>query len=65
MKTRDFERLLTNAGFVLVRVNGHRIWSNGQRHVAVTKDRTIHRGIARRILKEIGYSEKVPELNFG
>lgn len=65
MKTVDFERLLSSSGFVLVKSSKHKIWSNGTKTVAVPHDKQINRMIARRILKEIGYQQRVSELNFG
>lgn len=65
MKTKDFERLLVDVGFTLVRLSAHRVWSNGPQRVAVPQGRTINRMIARRLLKEIAYQGRVDELNYG
>lgn len=65
MKLNDFERLLSNFGFCLVRNSKHSIWSNGITQVAIPKGKVINRMVARRVLKEIGYKERVQELNFG
>ena len=64
MKTLDFERILKSMGFELTRVSKHRIWSNGTKNIAVPHDKKINRMIARRTLKEIGYKEPVPEVNY-
>ena len=53
MKRRDFERLLLDHGFQLIRESSHRVWSNGQRHVAVPHGKEINKMVARRLLKEI------------
>lgn len=65
MKTNDFERILNKSGFALVRNSKHRIFSNGLKSVAVPQGKVINRMVARRILKEINYQERVEELNFG
>jgi predicted RNA binding protein YcfA (HicA-like mRNA interferase family) len=65
MKTREFERILAEQGFILKRIASHRVWTNGTQHVAVPLGKQINRMIARRLLKEIGYKGVVPELNFG
>lgn len=64
MKSADFERILSSAGFALLRVGKHRVWGRGTQRVAVpTKE--INVMIARRELKKIGYSGRVEALNFG
>jgi hypothetical protein len=65
MRTSDFERILTNMGFCLVRGGKHKVWSNGILHVAVPWGRTINRMLARRELKKINYTGSVPEINYG
>ena len=65
MKTKKFEYILASLGFALVRMSNHRIWSNGVKQLAVPHDREIGRNIARKILKDIGYNQRVSELNFG
>jgi predicted RNA binding protein YcfA (HicA-like mRNA interferase family) len=64
MKTSEFERILSSAGFVLSRITKHRIWARGTQRVAVPHHE-INRMVARRVLKEIGYSGRVEQLNFG
>jgi len=53
MKTRDLEKLLTDAGFVLIRLSAHRVWSNGVTTVAVPHARDVNKMMTRRILKEM------------
>lgn len=65
MKLVDFERLLKDSGYVLISNSKHRKWSNGVNAIVVPQGRIINRMIARRLLKEIGYAQRVPELNFG
>jgi predicted RNA binding protein YcfA (HicA-like mRNA interferase family) len=65
MKTSDFERILSSLGFTLARTNSHRVWVKDAHRVAVPPHKTINKMIARRLLKEIGYTGKVPELNYG
>jgi predicted RNA binding protein YcfA (HicA-like mRNA interferase family) len=65
MKTREFERILESVGFWLARSNGHNVWSNGVRRVAVPHGKHINRMVARRLLKEIEYTGRVDELNYG
>lgn len=65
MKTKEFARILIAEGFVLSRANKHEIWIKGSLRVAVPRHKTINRMVARRVLKEIGYSQRVEELNFG
>ena len=64
MKTSEFERILSAYGFTLVRINKHRIWSNGTFRVAVPH-MEINRMVARRELKKIGYTGRVELLNYG
>lgn len=64
MKTKDFERILVSVGFALDRINKHRIYARGTQRVAVPHDQ-VNRMVARRILKEIGYTGRVEQLNFG
>lgn len=64
MKTSEFEKLLAAVGFVLTRINKHRIWSRGNDRVAVPHYE-INRMVARRELKKIGYTGRVEQLNFG
>lgn len=65
MKTKEFERILKEMGYQIIRLGGHRIWGNGQRHIAVPNGREINKMVARRLLKEINYSGRVQELNYG
>lgn len=65
MKTREFEKILQQSGFELVRSNGHSVWSDGANRVAVPHSKNINRMIARKILKQINYAGSVPELNYG
>lgn len=65
MKTADFERILKNMGFALVRNNGHSVWSNGKQRVAIPHGREMNRMIVRRLLKDIGYSVYIPEIDSG
>lgn len=65
MRTNDFERILKSMGFVLVRSNGHSVWSNGKQRVAIPHGRIINRMVVRRLLKDIGYPEYVPEVQYG
>lgn len=54
MKTVDFERILKQNGFSLVRSSGHHVYSNGTKNVAIPRGREINKMVARRLLKEIG-----------
>lgn len=65
MKTRKFEKILSDFGFVLSRTGDHRVWVKAGTHVPVPSGRDINRMVARRILKEIGYQGRVDELNYG
>lgn len=64
MKALDFERLLSDFGFVLSRNSKHRIWTNGKYSVAVPQGKIINKMVARRELKKIGYDKRVNELNY-
>jgi len=66
MKLRDFEKILSEVGFSLVRLggNGHRVWGDGARHISVPNGREINRMVARRLLKELNYSGRVQEINY-
>lgn len=64
MNTKDFERILREMGFQLVRSNDHKIWSNGQKNVAVPHQKEINKMIARRTLKELSYQGSVPQINY-
>lgn len=65
MKTREFESILKECGFWLARSSGHNVWSNGVKHVAVPNQKVINKMVARRLLKQIGYSQRVDQLNYG
>jgi predicted RNA binding protein YcfA (HicA-like mRNA interferase family) len=65
MKTSEFERILADSGFALVRISGHRIWGNGTQQIAVPHSRMINRLVARRLLKSINYAGRVEALNYG
>lgn len=64
MKASDFERILNSMGFILARCGAHRVWSNGQRQVAVPHGKEINRMVAKRLLKEIAYPQSVPSINY-
>jgi predicted RNA binding protein YcfA (HicA-like mRNA interferase family) len=64
MKTREFEKILESCGFWLARSNGHNMWSNGVKRVAVPHGKNINRMVARRLLKEIQYTGKVEAVNY-
>lgn len=64
MKSSEFERILKQCGYILARVASHRVWSNGQKQVAVPHGKEINRMVARRLLKEISYQHSVPEINY-
>lgn len=64
MKTNDFERILVTMGFLIMRNGSHKVWANGTKRVVIPSGRQINRMLARRLLKEIGYKESVPEINY-
>jgi hypothetical protein len=64
MKSTELEKILKLMGYSLVRLNKHRVWSNGKHSAPVPHDKEINRMVARRILKEIGYQQDVPEVNY-
>ena len=64
MKSNEFERILKNEGYELVRVTKHRIWSNGVHSAPVPHDKEINDMVAQRILKEISYGYDVPEARY-
>lgn len=64
MKSREFERILEEEGYSLVRVSKHRIWSNGVHSAPVPHDKEINCMVAQRILKEIGYPKDVPQAKY-
>lgn len=54
MKRRDFERILKDAGYQVLRSNGHTTWANSLGHtVAIPQSSEINKMMARRLLKEI------------
>lgn len=54
MKRKDFERLLKDAGYVVLRSNGHITWGNSAGHtVAVPHGKELNKMVARRLIKEI------------
>lgn len=65
MKTKDFERLLKELGFMLARTSNHRVWVKDSYRVAVPPHKVLNKMIARRLLKEINYTGKVPEIEYG
>lgn len=65
MKRRDFERILRAVGFVLGREGGHPVYVRGTEHVALPRGgNDLNRMVCRRILKEINYPHRVPEINY-
>lgn len=64
MKTKDFERILTELGFALTSQSKHRIWKRGPDVVPVPQGKNINRMIARRILRSLDYKGVVPELKY-
>ena len=68
MKTKDFLRILKEAGYVLIRSGRHEIWGKLGHHIAIphgSGGKEINKMVARRILKEINYLNRVKELNYG
>lgn len=65
MKLVELERILAEMGFSLIRLSKHRIWGNGPKRVALPHDKQVNRMMARRVLKEIGYTERVEAIQYG
>lgn len=64
MKTKDFERILKDLGFQLVRSSDHKIWSDGRQTIPIPHNKNLNKMIARRILKSLGYRLSVPSINY-
>jgi hypothetical protein len=64
MKTKDFERILRELRFQLIRNSNHKIWSNGKETIPIPHKKTLNKMIARRLLKTLGYRLSVPVVNY-
>lgn len=49
MKTREMEKLLLDNNFVMVRSNGHKVFSNGKVQVALSHQKEVSNGVVRKI----------------
>ena len=53
MKTKDVEILLKKNNYLLIRSNGHKVFSNGKSSVAIAHDRVQSVGVMRTIYKTL------------
>lgn len=53
MKTRDFERFLSQEGYVLISNGSHKKWVKNAHSVMVVHAREMNKMVARRLMKEI------------
>lgn len=58
MKNKDLIRILKDNNFMLVRSNGHEIYSNGQISVAVPHGKEHSKGLVRRIFQQAGFGKQ-------
>lgn len=66
MKRKDFERLLKDEGYQIVRSNGHITWGHPQGHtVAIPHGKELNKMVARRLIKEIAQSKNKPLVQVG
>jgi len=58
MKNRDLIRILKEYNFVLVRSNGHSIYSNSIKTVAIPNHMEHSKGLIRRIFQQMGLNKE-------
>ena len=51
-------------GYEIKRKSDHVIWDKEGHSVAIPHTKDVNRMLTRRLLKEIGYKEDVPEINY-
>jgi len=55
MKTLDLEKILISKGFINIRKNAHKVWTNGIRTLTTPHHRSVNIFLAKKILKQAGY----------
>lgn len=58
MKNRELIKILEQNGFQFKRSNGHMIYSNGTKTIALPHHTQHSRGLARRLLQQMGIDKQ-------
>jgi predicted RNA binding protein YcfA (HicA-like mRNA interferase family) len=58
MKNKELIRILKDHNFVLIRANGHMIYSNGTITIAVPNHMEHSKGLVRRLLTQAGLNKE-------